>query len=217
MLHRETDTYGTQIAVGEHGGASLSEVVAPALIVAADTVEQRYAAAGIADSEVGVGAFPRPLWWDLVPLSQRPRRDAAVEEVVEVAAVPAAGSTKQLGLWTPPEVVVKPKRAAKPGQSRWAAMLLESGVFADAAGGVLERLHKEVIPGVDALAAAGGRLPKEQFVALINQPSWRTEGVVTSMSELLNVDGYSVIDLDRTAGQVVLSMDLMEQLFGAGA
>jgi hypothetical protein len=217
LLYRETDTYGTQISEGEHGGATLSEVIAPAFIVAADTVEQRYGAAGIEDAGVSVGAFPRPLWWDLVPQSQRPRRDVGVEEVALVATGPTKAATKQLGLWTPPEVAAKAPQASKPGQSRWATMLLESGVFAGAAGGVLDRLRREVIPGVDALAAAGGRLPKEQFAASISQPDWRLDGIVTAMSELLNVDGYPVIDLDRAAGQVVLEVELMEQLFGAGA
>jgi hypothetical protein len=66
LLFRETEAYSGSSHVGEHGGASLAEVVSPAILVASDRLRQRVQLAEAEDDEaLEVTPFPSPPWWDL--------------------------------------------------------------------------------------------------------------------------------------------------------
>ena len=66
----ETDRYVSQRHVGEHGGASLAEVVTPVLMIGSQDLS---AIAGEEGEALDVVAYPVPAWWH----SERARREAA--------------------------------------------------------------------------------------------------------------------------------------------
>lgn len=206
VLYRETDSYGAVVHEGEHGGASLAEVVAPAILIASDNLAARYAAEGYVDDEVEVTVFPRPPWWDL----ELPAAPAQVPVTPAVPAQPTTKPTQQIGL---PFVedkapVVLAEAPAVMG------LLLASSVFKSLHGNVRHELRDEIVPRVGAIASHGGLMPEDAFARSAGIAPWRVGGAVARMAELLNLDGYEVVVHDKLGRQVRLDLKLLEELFG---
>jgi PglZ domain len=230
LLFRETEAYGGSSHVGEHGGASLAEVVSPAILVASDRLRQRVQIEeGEDDEALEVTPFPSPPWWDL-----RVRRVA--ERTAPVDATPgpepSPAPARQLVI---PLVDVAPPKPPKErrGPSRPpaapAGALAETGSPRPLASAMLARskLLKErqrergsepraaMMAWVDLLAAHEGRMAAKLFAREAGLLAHQAAGAVSEMGEWLNVDTYQVVTYDRAAQEVELKLNLFQELFGA--
>ncbi len=194
---------------GYHGGVSPQELLAPLAVLAPAGVDLpgwRHAAGTL------------PAWWE-------PR--AGAEELPEAAAEPAAGRR------TPPARRPEPAplqgslfeeaAAARaeptaptdaPGDP-WAP-LFASPVWraqVERAGGPAFARDSRVRPVLALLARHGGRLSLAGAGRALNLGPPRLRSTVSQLQRLLNVDGYPVLDLDETAGELRLEQPLLAEQF----
>ncbi len=207
LLFRETDSYGRAGGAhsGEHGGASIAEVVAPALLIAADSLAPTCTPDGTIDPDLEVTALPRPEWWDLelrkAPAPQ-PRRPRAKAEPQKQIAMPFVARK------TEPEPVPAP---AEPSPVR--ALLAGSPVFKEALKARRDLKAEELLGQIELIADHGGRISPQVFAARAGMLAFRVPGAIARLAEILNLDGYPVIALDAVEGQIRLDLELLAQLF----
>jgi len=211
LLWAETDSYSSSAREGEHGGASLAEVVAPALFVAHESLasDMRRAVAdapGIDGLEVT--AYPKPRFWSLdlprlatpAPVPRRPREGKTPEGQVAMPFLPPTPAV--------PPPVAQP--AAAPAE---VAMLAASKVFK----AMLERRPKAkrelVLRAVAALFEGEGQLAPDIFAARTGTLPTRVTGAVASIQEVLNVDGLPVLVYDPLEKLVKLDRDTFRAVF----
>lgn len=209
MLFRETDTFKAMRHEGAHGGCSLAEAIAPALLMADSTLADTYASGGVEDPQAQVTPLPRPAWWNL----EAPRQP--VKTVTKKRAAPAPSpATRQLSLLDEP-VAPEPEASKAAGATTEAARLVQgSPWFADRSKADRKKLVQEVVPLVDRLAAHGGRLSRQRFAEEAKVMPFMVGGVVARMAEWLNVEGYAVVVDDVKEKQVVLDLELLRQIHG---
>lgn len=216
VLFRETDTYSGAVGRGAHGGASLAEVVAPAVLIASESLVR---SVGVHDPELDLRPLPRPRWWDIDVAAAAERGEA--EPPAAVAAPRRSKSSPQLAL-----PVVVPAEPAAPASmapaapptpapaSRWAVLLRASEEYLAAGKSERSYWEQKLLPAIDLLAEHGGRLPTAQFAARMGELPFRVGGLVAALAERLNLEQHPVITHDARAGQVVLDLVLLQQLFG---
>ena len=226
LLFQETDSYASGGHEGEHGGASLAEVVAPAFLVGHDDLAKHYRA-DAEDREVEVVTFPRPVWWDLelpaarlsVPVTLPSGAPAPAGASASASATARAADSHKLAA-APPQLPLFDAPAKDPppavAPSEWRTLLSGWPHFKSLRGPERDNLER-VIGWVELLAEHGGKMPAEVFANRIGVLLFRADGVVSLMSERLNFDGYEVIAYDRPGKQIVLQLDLLRALFGASA
>jgi hypothetical protein len=230
LLFRETEAYGGSSHVGEHGGASLAEVVSPAILVASDRLRQRVLLEEGEDDEfLEVTPFLSPPWWDL-----RVRKAAIRTAPADTASAPEPppAPAEQLSI---PLVEVAPQKPPKErrGASRSSAALAggpaEARLPIPGPSGMISRsrLLKErqrergaepragMMAWVDILAANQGRMAAKLFAREAELLAHQAAGAVAEMGEWLNVDTYQVVTFDRAAQEVRLDLNLLQELFGA--
>lgn len=212
-LFRETDTYSGGSARGAHGGASLAEVVAPALLIASESLVHDV---GVHDAELDLRQFPRPRWWDMdvaAPVAEIAAEPAVVARRVRPSpqlalpvVVPAAPATPASG--------VREEAAAPRMESRWAVLLRASEEYREAGKREREYWDEKLVPAVDLLAEHGGMLAAGQFASRLGELPFRVGGLVAALAEHLNLEQHPVLVHDARAGQVRLDLELLKQLFG---
>ena len=186
--------YGKR-AYGYHGGATLAEVAIPLMVLLPPGME------------VLDGWYPHtlgaPAWWTGDPVAapvpvapRRARRKTAPPPVAQdLFSVPVPG-----------------------GLSRGQALL---------AAPAFTTLHSQLPPNrvppaevfgavVDALAAAGGRLPVSAVVQIAGSAGRNPRGFVTALGRVLNVDGFTVIGFTDDGRSVVLDQQLLDEQFPLG-
>lgn len=216
LLFREADSYGVTSHEGEHGGASLAEVVAPAVLVASESLARKFEAEGHEDREVEVVSFPRPRWWDY---EVRPVQSPVLAPVPKPVP-PAAPNQEAFAFQVSPEPAAsRPQRAPakqKAPASPVGAMLRKSPLFKDVAGKRREELEEKIIPWVEVLVEHEGRMPPEVFAQRTGELPFRVRGAVTKLSEWLNLDGQPVAFFDEAEKRVRLDVEALRQMFGGG-
>jgi hypothetical protein len=228
LLFRETEAYGGSAHVGEHGGASLAEVVSPAILVASDRLRERIKIEEDQDDEaLEVAPFPSPAWWDL-----RVRKAAVRTTPVETAPAPAQPTpVRQLVIPLVDVAPPKPRKGSSkppPGLSQGASvaevhapgptaslMLAKSKLLKERQLERGSKPHEAMMRWIDVLAAHKGRMAEKMFASETGLLAHRAAGAVSEMSEWLNVDTYQVVTYDRAAREVNLDLDLLQELFGA--
>jgi hypothetical protein len=206
LLADDTTNYGGVSHAGEHGGASLAEVIAPCLLIGFED----HVAATEADPDLRVRELTPPSWW----FHEVPQ---AVASVVPVAEGPAKrGKTKKTearegalvlpGLDAAP--AAPPSTAPPPAP---ASPLTDNALLRAQAADAL--LRATVIKAVHSLRAKGGTSSEAALAAELGEPSWRIGGLMSKVEEVLNIDGYTVLQHDRVARQVHLNVELLCQLF----
>ena len=117
-----------------------------------------------------------------------------------IPPAPAAPQTPRA-----PEVAV----AAHP----LAVALSRSRVFLSSARDGADR-RDQVLRAVDFLARRDGhRAPLQELAAALGCQPVRASGLISVLSEVLNVDGYVVLRSDAVNRQVVLDVDTLRSLF----
>jgi hypothetical protein len=219
ILWSETDCYGAGARYGEHGGASLAEVVAPALLIAARTLADDSAAEGHPDAGLEVRALPRPAFWDLeLPRASAARRGmaTAAPQTKQGRAKPRPEPHGQVPL--PLEVRPAPPAAPVPAAASGALApdadkLGRSALFA----AMLARRPKVkkdvVLRAVSVLLAHEGQMEPELFASRTGELPNRVGGAVARMQEVLNAEGYEVLRLDLVEKRVVLDRAKLAELF----
>ncbi len=198
LLATDRQRYGSQPNAGEHGGASLAEVIAPCLLIGSATR---------LDDDPGqrvVGAHV-PDWWLLrvrspverAPEPKAPRAPKKPEAQLDLLAAP------------PPDAPAKPARA-KPRDSVHHP-LARSKLFTSLAKSAEEQAP--VLRAVDFLTAKRGAATVEAFAAAMGELVYRVPGLVSKLQGVLNVDGYQVLWFDPAGKQVRLDVEKLEQLF----
>jgi hypothetical protein len=113
-----------------------------------------------------------------------------------------------------PVAVVAP---APPPPSRWSRLLLASAVYAELPTSQKERLRAQVVPLVDAVMERDGRMDIGALERALKLLPGRGEGVVSVVSEMLNLEGYPVLTFDPATRLVTLDATQLALLHGEEA
>ena len=183
---------------GEHGGLSLAEVVAPALLIAPEWLAQVAMEDG---ADLETRPLPQPAWWDL-----------DLGTTLRTAAPTATRQKKAetLPLFGPSPTEKEPERTP---EDNLAAALRSSSVFKAHTVGRSAKDLADVLRWVGVLSAAGDRLPDQEFARRCGIRRHRVAGTVATMG-LLNCDGFAMVEYERTAQQVVLHRSRLAQQYG---
>ncbi|MCC6750665.1 MAG: BREX-2 system phosphatase PglZ [Deltaproteobacteria bacterium] len=213
LLADDASRYGGSTHAGEHGGATLAEVVVPCLLLGCDDG----LGTGGDDPALAVRAAHVPGWWCF---DVREPVDVPGEASGEVPATPpptrrtkSTVSEAQLPLLDVPAVSV----AAQPGPVPLGA---DGGVESPlASSAVLKarapagKVRDEVLRAATFLLERKGTCSADAFAAGLTIPRFRVEGFIAVLQEVLNVDGYEVLKYDPKAREVKLDPEKLRQLF----
>src|SRR5690606_11992778 len=70
---------------------------------------------------------------------------------------------------------------------------------------------------IGALEAGGGRAHRDTLAAVAGIAATTFAGLLAALRRVLNVDGYSVIELDADGVTVLLDVDLLREQFELGS
>jgi hypothetical protein len=203
LLSDDASCYAGSTHAGEHGGATLAEVVAPCLLIGcADVVGPAFD-----DPGQQVQATRVPRWWHFdvdeptVPEAhtQQPAKKPPVKpdrQMVLPVIVPT-----QVG--TPKPLVAQV--TTPPSAFAGSAVLKARAPLAAA--------RQEVVDAVDLLLSRQGVMSGDAFAAAMQILPFRVGGLISKLQEFLNLDGYEVIRYDPAVRQVHLDPVKLAQLF----
>lgn len=198
LLADDTGRYGPVSGSGEHGGASLAEVVTPCLLIGSeDTV-------GVsADDDPGqaVRGALVPSWWYF---DVAPKVVHAAPEPKPTGRKPKPKNEKQLVL---PTIAPEPSPVVEAAESAFA----KSEILAARAPKAESR--KEAVKAVDFLMQRNGVVSRQAFAAQMGVVARRVPGLVAKLQELLNLDGYEVLRFSSESKQVELDVGKLRMLF----
>lgn len=192
MLSDDTHRYGGGAHAGEHGGATLAEVIAPCVLIHWD--DQLGAQA---DRELTVQKLHTPAFWyrevSTIPspdASPKPRRTPAPPKPSAQMALPDLLPQPSAAAQAPPQ-----PKSAPPAPSRFVRVL--------ASVPVIEALPKDrrerLLTALDFLLERNGLAKLDAFASRLRLPTFRARGFVAQeLSPVLNVDGYQVLYCDDT-------------------
>jgi hypothetical protein len=220
LLADDTSRYGGGAHAGEHGGASLAEVVVPCLLIAPDDGRD------LLDAHQKVMPLAVPSWWHLEvdPILEvraqgedvlvPPRRPAkksksAPEEQLALGAL----ATAPLVPNSVPaaEVAAQPRRISSTALAA-VSPLAQSDLFISRSTNAHER--KRALAAVQYLRERGDAAHLDAFCAALGEPAWRASGLIRALQTILNVDGYESLTHDLKAKQVRLQRAVLEAQFG---
>jgi hypothetical protein len=73
-------------------------------------------------------------------------------------------------------------------------------------------LETLAVPIVDALVQHGGPMSSDMLARAIERFTWQARGLWPTASEILNIDGYPVLDFDERTGVVRLDVATLRLL-----
>lgn len=205
MIADDAHRYGGGTGSGEHGGASLAEVVAPCVLIGCADVP-----AATEDPGQAVRPTLAPSWWFFdVPEVE----EAIVEEPTKKPRRPTKktpGTQTAFVEFTPPTTpVVAVPRTLTPIKT--ANPLATSELFLACAPN--ESLRTQALRAVDFLRVRKGVASAAAFGAELDVFAARVPGVVSNLQGILNVDGYQVLRFDKVNQQVILDLAKLAQQF----
>ncbi len=184
---------------GEHGGLSLSEAVAPALLIAPDWLER----AVPDDAGLAVRSLPVPSWWDL----RMPRTSS---RAAESGPAPTPERPQQTLFALPPSTPEPPRPAPS---APLVEALRQSAIFRAQVEGQPVAEVERVLAWLGALAQGGGALPTSEFAAAAGVRAHQVGGAVARMG-ILNADGFAMVEYDHVGRRVVLHRSRLAQHYG---
>lgn len=243
LINDDCHAYHGQPNFGEHGGATLAEVVAPTLLLGTPTLASTELGE---DRMLALAPIGPPLWWvDEVrePIGRKAAVEAEVERRLAKKQAKAEPEPAQL-----PLAAVSPKptpsateremqsQAKAEAEARVAAVEAKSKAsgkkwthVSDTTTKLLDKLESNplfqaraqdpaqleaVLAALEYLLELQDRAPGEAFAAHIGKHKGRVAGVVSNLSQILNVDGYDVLSYESASKQVVVERELLVQCFG---
>lgn len=186
---------------GYHGGASAQEVLAPLIVLSSSLADD-------VPGWVEVAHDP-PGWWlgeavppvaPLVPAD--PRAVSAPEPGEQLSLDPPTASTA----------------GATQAPAAWIAELLGSEVLAAqrAAAGRTPVPDERIARILNALDTHGGTMLLDALARTCAIPALRLTGTLAALRQMLNVDGYAVLDVEDASRDVRLDRELLLRQFGIG-
>ncbi len=190
---------------GEHGGATLAEVVAPCLLIGCNDVYEQMVEKDAALEPKGAVV---PAWWhfdvatpgsvDHEPVVTRPSRRPKDDE-------------RQLGFaQIVPPASTEPAKAASE-KAAPTSVFASSDVLKAHVASAKDREH--VAKAVEVLLERQGATSAQAFAAAMQELPFRVSGLVSKLQEVLNLDGYEVLRFDPVNRQVFLDREKLAQLF----
>lgn len=200
LLTDDGRKYGGGASSGEHGGASLAEVVAPCILIGCEDHPDIDA-----DPELGVRPATAPGWWNFDLGVALPAAPAATSE--PKPRRPKVSSNQLVMPITP--VTPPPPPAKSPDESRPSpfarSKVLEARVPA--------ARRAQVVRAVDFLLSRNGIADASAFAVAMDTFPLRVGGLVSLLAELLNIDGYEVLTYDKQTRQVRLDRGKLFEQF----
>ena len=193
---------------GYHGGATPDECLVPLSVFAPIGVE-------LPSGWTTLTTAP-PAWWDLhvesVPASTPPPAPKRPTK----KAPPA--NQDSLFVVEPPASEVAPAASAAAAVAAsvpWIDEVLVSETYAVQLGAITrgKPADERVREALSALQSRGGVASFAVLTQATGMPPARIPGFVTSLERLLNVDGYGVITVDRSAQELRLDEALLRSQF----
>lgn len=208
VLIRDDETYSSTPCAGQHGGATLAEVVTPCLLLGPD--------AEIAHGWTGehLPLRPRviPEWWSLmVPAAVAPSRSSPPAK--RVAKVPNPGQPYLPGVEVAP---IEPESSVS-GSGHAADALekkLSSNKLIKAQAQDKSELIQEVARAVAFLVERGGTVPLEALANPLGIDAYRVRGKIPHLQRVLNLDGYAILAVNDPSKQISLNIEMFAQQFG---
>lgn len=205
LLTDDGRKYGGGASSGEHGGASLAEVVAPCVLIGCEDHPDVDA-----DPELGVRPATAPGWWNFdlgvalpgettgtaEPKPRRPKPAISNQLVMPIAPVTP----------TPPPMRAPAESTPSPFAR---SKVLEARVPA--------AKRVQVIRAVDFLLSRNGIADASAFAVAMETFPLRVGGLVSMLAELLNIDGYEVLTYDKQTRQVKLDRGKLLEQFEVNA
>lgn len=205
LMADDTSRWGGSTHSGEHGGASLAEVIAPCVLVAASELQEDHA-----DEGLQVRPPLAPSWWSYgTPVG------AVKPEPTRAPPPPLAKQLTLLPEKTP--TPIPPPRKKSSRQLVAASPFARSMILAALVPDVKRRA--EVIKAVDFLIARNGEAAASAFAGEMGKLPRQAAGFVDELRTTLNVDGFQVLRFDRASAQsvlgdrVILDRNLLDTVF----
>jgi hypothetical protein len=201
----ETIRYCSKKA-GYHGGASDLEVVIPLVVIGAEGTPPK------GWEEIDATA---PDWWRwqeyLGPVSDVPARSSA-RRPKQKPAKPLPIDTEDLPLFYD-SVAVTDSRP--PAVKPWMQAFVNSTLYKEQAQlmGKLAPQDKQVLAFLEALDQRQNSVLISTLAVDLGLPLYRLRSLFSSLSRLFNVDGYAVLDEDRTSETLRLDRKLLNRQF----
>jgi hypothetical protein len=207
LIADDAHRYGGGTGSGEHGGASLAEVVAPCVLIGCADVP-----AAVDDNGQAVRPTVAPSWWFF---------DVREAETTEIASEDRPKKPVRKGKKTSPEQqqflpsfvppVTPSVPVAAPAIATVESRLTSSELFIARASDAKTR--QQALRAVEFLRVRKGVAASAAFAAELGEFAARVQGVVAKLQEILNVDGYQVLRYDRQNQQVHLDLEKLAQQF----
>lgn len=215
LLADDQHSYSAKRHYGEHGGATLAEVVTPTFVLGNEGLKSQVA--GVPDSALEGRQAEAPNWWHLeVQPAPAPAAKAPKKTKDKAAAQEAAGQLTLVKV-KPPAKALTP---STPGD----------GLFiSDATRSLVDKLAKnamfkarvadpakraQAILAVELLIERDNSVSAPLFAQHLGTAGYRVGGLVSNLGEVLNVDGYEVIAYEVSAKMVTLNLAMLREGFG---
>ncbi len=216
-LADDEHSYATQVHYGEHGGATLSEVVAPTFMIGCEHLAGPQA--GEADRALELRHVRAPDWWHLEVRPAGRKSGTSIPAVKPTAKTKLSIEREKAG-----QIAIEPATASVAAPSKTDAIdelsnamrellakLVANPLFA--ARTEKPKRRQEVVRALEFLLERNPA-PEALFSAHMGAPVFRVAGLVASLSEVLNVDGYPLLERDALAKQVTLNVEALKMGFG---
>lgn len=196
MLADDTGRYGPVHGAGEHGGATLAEVVTPCLLIGTEDTN----GLNLEDDPArAVRGALVPSWWHFevtAPVVEAP------PPVKPTGRKPKPKDERQLDL-----IAKKPEPVQVADSGLSGSPVLKAQI-PDAAH------RKEAVRALEFLLARNGRASADAFGAAMGVVPRRVGGLVSKLQEAVNLDGYELIKFESETRQVILEVEAMRLQFG---
>ncbi|MEZ4222310.1 MAG: BREX-2 system phosphatase PglZ [Polyangiaceae bacterium] len=218
LLADDTQRYGGGAHAGEHGGATLAEVVAPCVLIGAAELEDQ-----LRDPALRATRPYEPEWWhpSQVVVEARVRTSTPVPPPVAATAKkpkPRPQNEAQLAMTG----ILPPEEAAPAPVAPAAGPSVAAGPDMQSAFALCEMLkarapsraqREKVVRAVEFLRERAGVASAQAFAKEMSEFDYRIDGLISGLQEVLNVEGYAVLRFERNTHQVHLDMEKLEQQF----
>lgn len=209
----ESLRYTATLGAGKHGGASLAEAVAPAVLLAPDGLLPDLVPLGVRES-----AVEPPSFWD----REKAQADRAVQVLNAASVVPApavkAPPPVETGGKRPAQAPPKkPVQATLPLGAPLAEELFRRPLFVEQARGLGQDERARVERAIELLVRHGGRMTRDRLAAEMGLDaggrSVRVIGFLTSLEKVLNVDGEPIVGTEARGQIVTLDLPRLRAAF----
>ena len=206
----ETLRYTSGVHAGEHGGASLGEVVAPAVLLAPRGILPTLEALGIEEAPLAPPAFWTRTW-------ARSERVLAMAEAPPRLPIPAPPIPTVVATKRGAQVSLPFEGSAVEPLPDVVAALFRSKLFKEQLQRIPEPSRPTYQKAIELLVRQGGRMAREPLAVALGIDTAgkgvRVQGFLARLEELLNLEQECVLEADPKSHTITLHLELLRALF----